>query len=61
MDNQKNSILKQAYHQPQIKRVVLDNEISLALESNPAEGPNEGQTYNSPEYLNQRPFDRKLV
>ncbi len=36
-----NTIHKKEYITPSIEIVILDNEISLALESNPAFGPNE--------------------
>jgi hypothetical protein len=46
---------KATYIAPQIERIMLDNEIALALESNPANGPGEG--FNKvPEYLNNDPF-----
>ena len=32
---------KSTYKTPQIERIELDNEISLALQSNPATGPGE--------------------
>lgn len=32
---------KQAYQSPDIEKIVLDLEISLAFESTPPEGPNE--------------------
>ncbi len=35
---------KKSYITPQIELIPLDNEISLALESNPPGGP--GETYN---------------
>ena len=50
---------KKAYFTPQIERITLDNEISLALESTPAPGPGEG--YNkAPEYMNNDPFKANL-
>lgn len=36
---------KKSYLAPEVQIIDLDNEISLALESNPAEGPGE-QVYN---------------
>lgn len=46
---------KRSYFQPQIVRVELDNEISLALQSEPPVGPEE--SFNSgPKYLNNNPF-----
>jgi len=43
------------YVSPQIERVELDNEIALALESTPPEGPGESQL-KVPEYLNNDPY-----
>ena len=43
------------YKAPRIERIVLDNEISLALESTPPEGPNGTESY-APEYLHNDPF-----
>lgn len=36
-----NMIEKREYSVPEIEKIVLDNEISLQLESTPPEGPNE--------------------
>ena len=48
------------YISPVIELIVLDNEISLALASNPPEGPSE--THLSPEYFNKKPImDSSLV
>lgn len=45
---------KQVYTAPQIERIELDNEISLALQSEaPPFGP--GESF-APEYFNQDPF-----
>jgi len=46
---------KLVYSQPEITCVKLDNEISLALESDPPFGPNEVMN-NTPEYFNNDPF-----
>ena len=51
---------KRDYSQPEITRVELDNEISLALESNPAPGPNEVMN-NAPEHFNNDPFNANLI
>lgn len=45
---------KRPYTTPQVERIVLDNEISLALESSPPLGP--GETSRAPEYFNNDPF-----
>jgi hypothetical protein len=55
-----NSIIeKKEYSSPQIIRVKLDNEISLALESDP---PTYESTNNvvAPEYFNNNPFKDNL-
>lgn len=48
-------IVKREYKTPFIVRINLDNEISLVLESNPPEGPEE-VTSNATEYFNNDPF-----
>jgi len=40
---------KQTYTAPELTKVLLDNEISLALESTPPAGPNE--VYNAPTHF----------
>jgi hypothetical protein len=50
---------KRTYLAPQIKRIKLDNEISLALESTPPEGPGESLG-KAPEYFNNDPFKTNL-
>jgi hypothetical protein len=50
---------KRTYLAPQIERIKLDNEISLALESTPPEGPGE-PTSQAPEYFNNDPFKSNL-
>lgn len=48
---------KRVYSKPLIKSIKLDNEISLALESTPAVGPNEGaQNSAVPEFFKDSPF-----
>jgi hypothetical protein len=58
-----NNIQKLTYSLPQIKRIKLDNEISLALESNPPFGPNESGDLGAgaPEYFNNDPFKQQQV
>jgi len=46
---------KREYSAPLIELIELDNEISLALESTPPTGPDEGYL-KVPEYLNNDPF-----
>lgn len=52
------NIEKGEYTAPLIERIQLDNEISLALESAPPEGPNESAYIN--QSLNTDPF-KQLV
>ena len=59
MKIENNIVAKKVYQTPEIERIVLDNEISLALQSTentPYNGPNEGNNSMTPEYLNQDPF-----
>jgi hypothetical protein len=49
---------KKKYISPSIELVVLDNEISLALESNPPEGPNESAFLIHT--TNNNPFQQKV-
>jgi len=51
--------VRRTYLAPVIEKVILDNEISLALESIPPGGPNEG-LLNTPEYLKNDPFNVNL-
>ena len=46
---------KKKYLAPEIALVELDNEISLALQSIPPDGPGEGASL-APEYMNNNPF-----
>jgi hypothetical protein len=48
-------IKKRLYTAPEIECVKLDNEISLALESNPPEGPNQVSLI-APEQFKNDPF-----
>jgi hypothetical protein len=41
--------MKRIYRNPEIVKIKLDHEISLALNSAPPEGPDEGR---APEYFN---------
>jgi len=48
---------KKKYTAPEIELVELDNEISLALESYPPDGPGETRISNqSPERFNNQPL-----
>lgn len=46
---------KKQYTAPSIEIIFLDNEISLALESTPPEGPGESRNV-VPEYFKNNPF-----
>lgn len=46
---------KRLYTSPRIELIILDNEISLALESSPPAGPEETST-NLPFNFNNNPF-----
>lgn len=48
---------KLLYTAPVIECIKLDNQISLALESTPPEGPNEAML---PKYLNNDPFKQLM-
>lgn len=50
------STKKRSYKLPVVERIQLDNEISLALESNPASPDNGDEVYNAPAYFNNDPF-----
>ncbi len=51
---------KKKYKAPEIVKIELDNEISLALESEPPIGPEEGAKL-TPEYLKNDPFRAESV
>jgi hypothetical protein len=51
---------KRMYLNPEIELIKLDNEIALALESNPPEGPGEG-AFLAPEYMNNDPFKANII
>jgi hypothetical protein len=59
MNNLDIKIEKRIYNCPVIVCVILDNEISLSLESTPPDGPDEG-AFLTPEYLNNNPFKSNL-
>lgn len=50
---------KLTYNLPQITKILLDNEISLALDSAPPDGPNEVDVLK-PEYFNNNPFKSNI-
>jgi hypothetical protein len=55
MGNKNTTQNKSDYTMPVIKRIELDNEIALQLESTPPSGPNEARQ-NAQEFFNQDPF-----
>lgn len=60
MKKDNRNIQKSPYSSPQINHVILDNEISLVLESAPPEGPDEALNAK-PEYFNNDPFRTTTV
>lgn len=49
------------YTAPSIEIIVLDKEISLALESTPPIGPDEGNNTLAPEFFNNDPWKTNLT
>ena len=56
----KTAIEKEIYAKPQLECVKLDNDISLALESSPPEGPGEGWAFLAPSSLSSEPMSDLL-
>lgn len=50
---------KKKYKTPEIEIIILDNEISLALDSTPPVGPEE--VLLTPEYLHDDPMKTNMV
>ncbi len=51
---------RKAYSKPAIESVILDNEISLVLASDPPAGP--GEVINkTPDYFNNDPYKNNVV
>ena len=50
---------KRMYKNPRIEVIKLDNEISLALESTPPQGPGEGTSLTQ-EFMNIDPFKNNM-
>jgi len=59
MDTDNKNMEKRNYFPPFIEKIRLDNEISLALESLPPAGPDEG-AYLSPDFSDRNPLKCKL-
>jgi hypothetical protein len=55
MSTVENQLKKREYTIPAIQCIMLDNEISLALESTPPAGKGETQV-SKPEYMNNDPY-----
>jgi hypothetical protein len=51
---------KKKYLAPQVQLIALDNEISLALQSSPPDGPGETMNYNIESDINN-PFKSKMA
>ncbi|HET7733647.1 MAG TPA: hypothetical protein VFK73_07395 [Paludibacter sp.] len=51
---------KRIYNSPHIERITLDNEISLALESDPPTYES-GNSSTVPEYFNNDPFRSDII
>jgi hypothetical protein len=56
MESINNNLGIKKYIQPQIERIKLDNEISLALESLPPVPGGGWELSNDPQYFNNDPF-----
>jgi hypothetical protein len=56
----KSKIEKRTYIVPALKQIQLDNEISLALESNPPFGPDETMN-KAPQYFSVEPYKSNIV
>jgi hypothetical protein len=52
---------KITYSTPRIESIIIDSEISLALESSPPMGPDETIAFNKPENFYQSPFQNSKV
>lgn len=54
MKSKNSKTVMRKYSQPTLRRVILDNEISLSMESAPPIGPDEG--YLAPDKLRNDPY-----
>lgn len=61
MKNTKENASKRIYIQPTFERILLDNEIALALESSPPFGPDESNNNVTPEYFYSDPYATNRV
>lgn len=53
--------VRKIYHQPFVKKICIDNEISLAMESEPPYGPDESFNQNHPNLLLNDPFKPQRI
>jgi len=60
MEKKNTNSQKSVYNMPEIKRIELDNEIALQLESTPPPAPGEASLV-APEYFNNDPFKTNIV
>ncbi len=60
MEKKNTNSQKSVYNMPEIKRIELDNEIALQLESTPPPAPGEASLV-APEYFNNDPFKTNHV
>jgi len=60
MEKKNTNSQKSVYNMPEIKRIELDNEIALQLESTPPPAPGEASLV-APEYFNNDPFKTNQV
>ena len=58
LDN--NSSKKRNYTEPAIECIMLDNDISLQLLSNPGTPDSPDEVYNTPHYLKNDPFKTNM-
>ncbi len=61
MNRTLNKTSKRNYEIPVLMRIVLDNDISLILNSEPPYGPDETNSGKTPEYFNSDPSKSFLV
>lgn len=61
MKNTKENTPKRIYFRPVLERILLDNEITLALESSPPFGPGESNNNIRPEYFSTNPYTTNRV
>jgi len=55
-----NSQEKRTYFSPSIECVMLDNDISLQLQSDPGKPDGGDEVYNTPQHFNNHPFKSNM-